>query len=217
MEPIRMPSTKITDGDHPVDVRLNWFGVSRKDFHKIVFAAVAARANFVPHDPSNAAGTLSYIFGTRALRDVFCAKKGWEINRSGNIESVYHPDKGLKIVFQNATSACDPNKEPQAISEKGTGAAKAVELGQGSLFPETKEEKAKKSEASAALWYFFVRIDGAEVTAELSWPRSIDDRHFNGFNERIFILNPGEWADIDISEFGDDEAGDDYEIEVTRK
>jgi hypothetical protein len=212
-----MPSTKITDGDHPVDVRLNWFGVSRKDFHKIVFEAVAARANFVPHDPSNAAGTLSYIFGTRALRDVFCQKKGWQLNRSGNIESVYHQEKGLKVVFQNASSACDPKKEPQAISEKGSGAAKAVELGQGTLFPETEEEKAAKSEGVAALWYFFVRIDGVDVTAELSWPRSIDDRQFNGFNERIFVVRPGEWSDIDMSEFEGDSKVDEYEIEVTRK
>jgi hypothetical protein len=212
-----MPSTKITDADHSVDIRLNWFGVSRKDLHKIVFESVAARANFVPHDPANAAGTLSYIFGTRALRDVFCQKKGWQINRSGNIESVYHPEKGIKVVFQNASGACDPLREPQSISEKGSAAAKAVELGQGSLFPETAQVQDSKNETNAAVWYFFVSVDGADVTAELSWPKAIDDRQFNGFNERIFIVKRGEWSDIDLSDFGESPESDDYDVEVTRK
>jgi hypothetical protein len=210
--------TKILRQDLEVDIRLNWFGVSQKDLHRIIFEAIGARANHVPHDPANAGGLLSYIFGTRALRGVFCQKKGWVINRSGNIESVYHPEKGIKVIFQNADSACDPDRDPGAISDKGPAAAKVVELGQGTLFPEyQKEEEAEQTEGAAAAWYFFVHTDGTDVTAELSWPKAIDDRQFKGFNERIFIVESGEWADIELSDLDADAAGDEYDVEVTRK
>jgi hypothetical protein len=211
-------ATKILREERAVDIRLNWFGVSEKDLHRIILESVGARANHVPHDPANAGGLLAYIFGTRALRDVFCQRNGWQINRSGNIESVYHPEKGIKVVFQNADCAAQLDREPRAISDKGPAAAKAVELGQCMLFPEyEREEQEKRSEAAAAVWYFFVHTDGVNVTAELSWPRSIDDRQFKGFNERIFIVESGEWADIDLSGLDAGHEGEEYEVEVTRK
>ena len=93
-----------------------------------------------------------------------------------------------------------------------------MELGQGVLFPEyEKEEEEKQSEAAAAVWYFFVHIDGLDVTAELSWPKAIDDRQFKGFNERIFVVESGEWTDIDLSDFDGGAEGEEYDVEVTRK
>ena len=76
--------------------------------------------------PLNAAGQLSYIYGTGALRDTLRAK-GWQIDRTGNIESTYDPKTGIKIVFQNADSACEDGRDPKAISDKGPAAIKAVE------------------------------------------------------------------------------------------
>ena len=203
----------IIQEDWAIDSKLSNFDVTRKELQAVVLAAVAARADFVPNHPANAAGLLSYIYGTKALRDLFCPK-GWQINRTGNIESVYHPEKGLKIIFQNADSAADPMREPRAISEKGPAAAKAVELGQWSLFPEFEASEAEKSEVNASVWYFFVCAGRDEVTAELSSPKSIEDRQFHGFNERIFIVKAGEWVDVDVS---DDQPAQDFEIQVTRK
>ena len=179
----------------------------------MVFAAIAARADFVPNHPANAAGLLSYIYGTKALRDL-CCPKGWQINRTGNIESVYHPGKGLKIIFQNADSAANPEREPRAISDKGPAAKTAVEHGQWSLFPEYETSEAEKNEANASVWYFFVSGSAVEVTAELSCPKSIEDKQFNGFNKRIAIVKSGEWVDVELT---DDQPSQDFEIQVTRK
>lgn len=70
-------AAKIIEEDFEVGATLDAFGVSKLEMVRVVTAAVGAKADFTGHDPSNAAGQLSYIYGTRALRDLFCLK-GWE-------------------------------------------------------------------------------------------------------------------------------------------
>jgi hypothetical protein len=183
------------------------FGVTRKELWPVLFAAVAARADFQPHHPANAAGLLSYIYGTGALRDVFCGKNaGWEVNRSKNIESVYHPASKMMIIFQNVDTACGI-RVPRPISSKGPANAEAVN-GQGELFPDLADQGPNSS-----VWYFCV---GQDDTAELLRPKAIADGQFKGHNERIWIVKPEEWADVDTSGFGA-EAAADFDVEVTRK
>ena len=214
-----MSAFKIVAKPQEIESRLAAFDVTKEDLLRVVHAAVAAKADAVLNDPVNAAGQLSYIYGTRALRDILCAK-GWAINRSGNIESAYHAGKGIKIVFQNADSACELFRDPKAISGKGPAATRAVELGQHLLFPQFEEEARQRAEQlsqeeKAAIWYFCVCIDGDNVSAELSWPRAIDDKQFNGFNERIFVLPHNEWHAAQISD--DEPTEQDFEIKVVKK
>jgi hypothetical protein len=194
--------------DWEIDPRLDeLFRLSRKEFWRVQFAAISARADFQPHHPSNAAGLLSYIFGTGALRDILCAKKsGYEINRSKNIESAYHPKTKLKVIFQNVDRACTDNL-PRPISNKGAASAEAVNS-QAELFPELAEE-----DANALVWYYCSGMDG---TAELLRPKSIEDGQFKGYHERIWIVRPGEWADVDLSDFEGGSAAE-FDVEITRK
>ena len=197
------------------------FSATVAEMQKVVHAAVAAKGDASIELPRNAGGLLSYIYGTGALRSIF-VPKGYKINRSNNIESVYDPLKNIKIIFQNADSACDATRDPRSISENGPAAAKAVEFGQASLFPEFEEEDRKKEEealreGTAAIWYFFVYIDGDDVRAELSRPKSIDENQFKGFHERIFILNPGDWTGVQLTEEDQNPAPQTFEINVTRK
>jgi hypothetical protein len=205
-----MTAPTILREDWESDPRLREvFGVTRKELWPVHFAAVAARASFQPHHPANAAGLLSYIFGTGALRDVFCGKKdaGWEVNRSKNIESVYHPASKTKIIFQNVDTACGINI-PRPISSKGPANAEAVN-GQGELFPDLAH-----GEANLWVWYFCV---GADDTAELLRPEAIADGQFKGHHERVWIVKPGEWADVDTKSFGTADAAADFDVEITRK
>jgi hypothetical protein len=96
----------IVSQDYEVGSRLDQLGLSASELIGVVYQAVAAKANFVLNHPLNAAGQLSYIYGTSALRDAL-RTKGWEIDRTGNIEATYNPQTGMKIVFQNADSACE--------------------------------------------------------------------------------------------------------------
>src|SRR5256885_1482235 len=124
-----MPADRVVSQDYKVESRLNQLGLTAGELIGVVQQAVAAKAALVLNHPLNAAGQLSYIYGTGALRDALRAK-GWEIDRTGNIESTFDPKSGIKIVFQNADSACDDDRDPKAISDKGPAASKAVDQGQ---------------------------------------------------------------------------------------
>jgi hypothetical protein len=212
-----MAADRIAAQDHEVGLRLDQLGLSASEMIGVVHQAVAAKANYVLNHPLNAAGQLSYIYGTGALRDAL-RTKGWEIDRTGNIEATYNPRTGMKIVFQNADSACEDDRDPKAISDKGPAAIKAVDVGQDSLFPEFDlEDIEKRKRENAALWYLFVHINGDDVRAELSFPRSIEDKQFKGFNERIYIIKPGEWVSMMPKTDDSDLPAQDFEINVTRK
>lgn len=212
-----MAADRIIEQNYEVESRLNQLGVTASEMIGVVQQAVAAKAAFVLNHPLNAAGQLSYIYGTGALRDTL-RPKGWQIDRTGNIEATFDPKSGIKIVFQNADSACDDSRDPKAISDKGPAASKAVDQGQGYLFPEyAAEDEAKREKEIAPLWYLFVYINGDEVRAELSFPKRIEDGQFKGFNERIYIIKPGEWASM-MPKIDDGESpAQDFEINVTRK
>lgn len=208
-------TAKIVQKSKDVEDRLAAFDVTKDELLRVVHAAVAARNDFLPIDPINAAGQLSYIFGTRALRDLF-GPKGWLIDRTDNIESTYSAELGVKIIFQNATCAGDVLRDPRAVSDKGPAAVRAVDLGQYSLFPELEEEERLEAEkADAAIWYLFVAVDGEKVTAELSCPKEIAEKQFRGFHERILVLQAGEWSAM-LAPAEESELPD-FDVEVTRK
>lgn len=213
----KMAADRIYAQDYEAGSRLDQLGLSAPELIGVVHQAVAAKANFVLNHPLNGAGQLSYIFGTGALRDAL-RPKGWQIDRTGNVEATYDPVRGNKIVFQNADSACEDNRDPKAISDKGPAASKAVEIGQIYLFPEYENEaKKKRKQENAALWYLFVHINGDDVRAELSFPKRIEDGQFKGFNERIYIIKPGEWASMIPKADDSEPPAQDFEINVTRK
>ncbi|MER8629798.1 hypothetical protein NKH55_08515 [Mesorhizobium opportunistum] len=210
-----MTAARIVSQDYEVGSRLDQFGLTAGELIEVVKRAVAAKASFVLNMPRNAAGQLSYIHGTCALRDIL-RLKGWEIDCAGNIEAICNTKTGIKIVFQNADSACEDARDPKAISDKGPAATRAVDLGQKNLFPEFDAED-EQSRENASLWYFCVHINGDDVRAELSFPKSIEEKQFKEFNERIYIIKPGEWASIMPKKIDDETPAQDFEINVTRK
>lgn len=191
--------------------RLAGFDVTRDELLTVVASAVGARRSASPMAPASAAGLMAWIRGTEALRAVFLPK-GWEITRTDNIEAVYHAQTGIKIIYQSADRAGDPVADPLAISKKGLGSARAVENGQGDLFPEDIVETIR--ELNAASWYLFVFADGDDVRAELSFPKAIEDDQFKGFNERILLVQKGEW---DVMDLGIGEGPVELDVPVRRK
>jgi hypothetical protein len=216
-----MLSCKIVRDEIEVDARLASFGITRSEARKIILAVVTAHNDAVPYDPKTAAGQFRYIYGTRAVRDTFCPKK-WTPDSAGNIETVYDPATDRKIVYQSVDRAADERNEPKAISGKGPGAARVVSRStQAFLFPEMEAEASEdRRRENAVTWFFCVSIDGDDVRAELSLPRSVDDdlENFKGFIERIFIVGPGDWDTSGIRGLDDDgPGGDEIEPVVTKK
>lgn len=195
-----------------VTPRLGQLGVTKNELLEVVRAAVGARRNATPFHPLSAGGLLAYLAGTEHLRRVFLPQ-GWQICRRDNIESIFHPEIGIKIVYQNADRAGDPIGDPVAASKKGAGAARAVELGQYELFPEIREREV--AEVSAATWYLFVYAEGSDIRAEMSCPIAINDDQFDQFHERILLVQKGDWENPDP--LADDVPPVDFEVPVSRK
>lgn len=208
--------------EREVTAKLEQFGVSVEEVLRIVRAVVTANNDAVDYDPATASGLLRYIYGTRAIRETWCSK-GWEIDRSFGIESVYDPESGTKIVFQNVDFACRELEGPKAISNKGEASKKLVERSTTRyLFDNLEEEEesafqAARKKQSATTWYFCVSIVGDAVRAELSLPYSIDDTNFSEFIERIFILSSGDWAGSGIVDVDDGDDLLDFEPIVSKK
>jgi hypothetical protein len=213
-----MLALKIYSEDWEVDARLRPFGVKRAELIEIVRAVVGARSDAVDDDPLSAEGLFAYIFGTRHLRGLFKAK-GWLLHREENIESVRHPDSGVKIIYQNVDLAASPHRGPRAISGKGSAANRMIDEAQGRLFFDDELREvipAELTEINATVWFLCVSVNGDDVRAELSLPASVEDRNFKHFIERIFVVRGGEWAGFDISENPAEDAAE-FEPKVTRK
>ena len=86
-------------------------------------------------------------------------------------------------------------------------------MGQGELWPEIRDEEVRES--LAANWYLFVYADGDDVRAELSYPKAIEGDQFQGFNERIILVQKDEWQTVDV--LPDDVPLPEPEVSVTRK
>jgi hypothetical protein len=194
------PAPLIFAEDWEIDSRLVPFGVTRPELVEVARAVAGARADAVDNDPVTAEGQFAYIFGTRNTR-ALCRRKGWLLHREENIESVKHPKRDWKIIYQSVDVAASPVHPPRAISGKGAGADRLIDTAQGSLF--TPEEllagnSSRFRPMNSGVWFYCVSVNGDDVRAELSRPISVGGGNFDGFFERIFIIRQGEWPDLAV-------------------
>lgn len=178
-----MHVTRFARDGADVERRLAELGTNKAEMLDIAQRAVAARAGSTEDDPLSGPGLLSWIFGTRALRKTFRAK-GWKRNSADNIPSVVNRTTGVKLIFQNADSACDVLRDPKAISDKKKASERLVAAAQMTFdFPEAEQEAEEFSDVPSTAYYYFVAVrDDGIVTAELSSPRAIEDGQFRGFH-----------------------------------
>jgi hypothetical protein len=195
-----------------VATQLAALGVTKAELLDVVRAAVGGRRDAISYDPISAGGQFAWIFGTRRLRAIYVSQ-GWEIDRTNNVESVFNPKAGIKIIYQSAERAGDFVNDPLPMSPKGAGSARVVEMGQLDFWPEMRLQEIDK--AIAQSWYLFVYAMGDDVRAELSYPKSIEGEQFHGFHDRIILVGKGEWQGIDITP--DDQDLPEFDVNVTRK
>src|ERR1700716_1220832 len=101
------PAPLIFAEDWEIDSRLVPFGVTRPELVEVARAVAGARADAVDNDPVTAEGQFAYISGTRNTR-ALCRRKGWLLHREENIESVKHPKRDWKIIYQSVDVAASP-------------------------------------------------------------------------------------------------------------
>lgn len=216
-----MHAVRIYREPNEVANRLGDFGISVDELIPVIEAIIAARNDVVAVDARTAAGTKAYLAGVRHTRFLFMSK-GWKADSTNNVESVIHPETGIKIVYQSVDQACDGFTGPQAINGKGPAAESAIKGAQGSLFkdedlPEVTREEIEKLDSS--VWFLCVSVgvdDEDDVRVELSLPAAVENKNFKGFLERIFIVKPGEWQSSNPA-VDAPETGEAYEFSVVRK
>lgn len=216
------PKKTIISDKLEVESRLFDFGLVKEDAAKICEGALHGRNLSTGLQPRTAEGLLKYIFGVEALR-VTCQSSEiveYEIFSKSNIEGVYDPVNGRKIMFQMVDQACG-TVEPQPKSKIGDGKEKFIrESGCGWLFPELAEdEKIQVAKANslqkAECWYLMMSIDTNDtVCCELSHPKTVEENKFDGFHERIQIFKYGEFEPAGSSLY-DDGDNDTFEIKPT--
>jgi hypothetical protein len=196
----------------PIDVesRLADFGVKKADLVRIALSALGARNDSVLDDPRTAKGQFSYIYGVRTMRQVF-AGAGYERVSKQNIESVYHAANARKIMFQTVDCACLESRDPQAISDIGSGKESVIENAQIQpyLFAHMQaDEERRQNELTAfdkaEAWYLCTAFLNDTVACELSRPRGVEEKQFSAFLERIFILREGEGGPSGLLHLRDD-------------
>jgi len=212
-----MITARIYQEEWSVDARLaETFGVTRQDLITVVKEVVGARNDAVENDPITAAGLFAYIHGTRNIRGLL-RTKGWHLARKDNIELVRHPDRPLMVAYQSVDLAASETHLPQAISGKGKGAERVIDEAQMSLFslPGFEPNAQAKAPINTGLWHFCVSAVGDDVRAELSLSSGVSGGNFEGFIERIFIVNKGDWEKIVVRDDADDAVN--FEPIVVRK
>lgn len=205
----------ITD-DWQIQQELRNLGLTADIVAAIARACASGRAEALGVDPVSAPGTLAYIQGVRTVR-LQLLPHGWRMSRTGNVESTVNDELGIQLCFQNVDMACT-DRNPQAISGKGSGSRQLILDGQGELFERKEQGKQQIRGAAPMVWVVCVSTDEKRLRAEVSCPEVFEGNQFEGFSKRIFVvdedLSPTP-DNIDRPDRGDDSG--DVEVRVVKK
>lgn len=184
-------ATRVVDGEREVSERLFDFGLGRDQILAVADAARTWADDASPLMPTNAPGTLAYIYGVQELRHQI-VDTHWKVDRTQNIESVINRAIGLRIAYQNVDRACDLVIPPMPRSAKG---AAAEGVSGPNLFEYSGIETGPLTGVlSDGVPTYYVMV-GEDGSVELSHP-VIKDGLYKHFNERIFVRGGGDdWAE----------------------
>ncbi len=181
---------------------------------EVVRAAVAGRAGSTGNDARAVAGFNAWSFPTRRLRELYRGHQGWDAFETNGVEGIINEEKKLKVIAVSTDEGtCDPDVSPRNRTRKGPATGSVIDLNsQLSLFG-PQELAAQKN--GFQTWEVCTFDDGNDVRAELSCPTVFDGGHFIKFDERIFLVDLGEWNRIAIDM--DSGGADDIVPEVRRR
>ena|ERR1700733_2683226 len=196
-----------------VDQMLRDIGLTRAIVREVALAAGGARAEALAVDPSGTPGMLSYIHGVRTTRLKMLPLK-WKVAREGHVESTVNHKLDIQLCFQNVDRACS-DREPQAISGKGSSSRELVKSGQMDLF-DAGEKTAAQSGRAPTVWLICVSAENDSIRAEVSCPKVFEGNQFEGFVRRLFVVNESIAPKPTLRDDSDD--GDlDLDVPVSKK
>lgn len=204
------PSAIVSDPS-TVTSRLADFGVSKSDLIEIAEVASRVQQDATDLMPSNAAGTLSYIYGTQEMRLRF-GEVGYRISRDRGVESAVCQERKFRIVFQNVDEACSYDWEPHPRSAKGSG-SEAI-CGPDLWQAQNLSLDELPTFSHDQLLTYFIMVDslgGVELSSA-----EIKHGKFSNFAERIFVWS-GTEDDWDSSDAENGDEIEEFEPVIRRK
>ena len=193
-----------------VNARLRHFSLDRDVIVDAIRMGVAAYGGVTANDPPSAKGFEPWRFTTRGLRELL-SSRGYERDDSGNFSTIKHVGHGIRIVTLNAdcrTGAPNPEVWPRNRLRKGILHERAI--GAADWLPGLPNPYVTNE---LDIWYLCQYIDGDKVLAELSRPDRIEDGFITSWRERIVILKPGDWKNVEAGNQGSD-SGPEIEVDV---
>lgn len=187
--------------------------------NRIADAAATAKADTMAVEPMNAPGINAYNKGVAATR-MSLIPLGCRMSHERGIEATVNDKIGVQFVFQNVDVACT-DRDPQAISGKGSGSRKLVYDGQRQhvLFERVEGASEQIRGVAPEVWLICVSTSGKKLRAEVSCPLLFEGNQFEGFAKRIFVVD----RDYDptpktLSHEDEDIVGiDDFEVKIVKK
>jgi hypothetical protein len=203
-----------------VDVvrRLADFGMTRDQILEVVRACVSGAGNVTENDPPGTHGWETYRFGVRRFREVL-RPEGWEKDNTEGLATVVNHQLRMRVAVANTDgNTGHVDKLPQNRTRKGP-TAERVAVANEALLPGVEWPLAQKPGDSGpsidgyATWHLCVYVDGDDVRVELSLLNEFESGFFTGWQERIILLGPGDWANVDLPE-SDDDSEPELDIDV---
>lgn len=213
-----MEKTKHIKDPQSVIDRLKELRLARDGLLTAVETAISASAGVTANHANNAAGTYRYHEGTAMLRDQFVGEGGWVKDSTNNIEAIFNPEIGVKVVFQNVDKACSEFIAPQPSSPKKSASKRCIEtnnLFDVAAIPLTFDLYKQKK---VRTYYLMASDNENEVEAELSLVTGVTDSGlFDGFAERVFLSYPDWSSPADPTEDSLGAGDNDFSFEISRK
>ncbi len=216
LDPLFKVRTKIIKGSQEVRRRLAEMGLGLDTLLRTADISQMAAANATSFKPASAAGLLSWIYGTEALRYFHVGENGWKFFASRNVEGIQNDTFGTRIIFQNGDRACRDHYEPQPISSKGPATEGLCASNQQYQYelPLSLPRFTSALPTGPATYYLILGRENGAV--ELSLP-IVKNGQFGPYIERIYLRDENDWHSIKKPVFGDNDRLDDFDPQVFRK
>ncbi len=210
------------------------FGIPKEALISVVQEALAAFNSTTPMHRPSAGRIKAFEDGLGALRSMLL-RFGYEPFTDGQVHGAYHPERNLRVFYQNTDTACQ-SELPICPRPKNRGKNLQRTITNKDLknrcFPfEEYEEKVVETIRRIAQddepqsWFLCAAFDGFSWAAELSRPSDLDvsTGQFVDMEERIFLgYGSEESGDIverpmDNAPLSDDGSKVNADVEITRK
>ena len=166
--------------------RLLWMGINEDDCREALSIGYQHASTCTANHPLSLPGFDAWGWSLGHLRECLIQRGGWEIDRTGNFETVLNPTEKVALAItagDNGTGVASM-LPPQTRTPRGPQTLRAVQSNQMNLLGQGSDD-----EAGVQTWLLlhYLNKSTGEIQAELSLPNDMSRRVINSWEERILL------------------------------